>query len=56
MGEALSVEEEDMNAMSVDDMKAAVENKLKHQTAIVVFFVQLFAKLIPFAFIYVVYR
>lgn len=54
--ESLNIEEEDLSAMSVEDMKALVENKLKHQTALIVFFVQLFIKLIPFAFIYVVYR
>ena len=47
--------EEDENAMSLADMKSALDNKLKHQTEIVVFFVQLFVKLTPFVFVYLIY-
>jgi len=48
-------DEHDDSAMSLADMKSELDNKLKHQTEIIVFFVQLFVKLIPFLFVYLVY-
>ena len=55
MSETEDQSEEDQNAMTLDDMKAEVDNKLKHQTGIVVFVVQLIVKLVPFVALYMVY-
>ena len=52
----LSFGEEDENAMTIDDMKAELEHRLKRQSVLTVFILETVIKLLPFVFVYLVYK